>query len=186
MLSLWAPRTRDTYLAATLCTCFVAVRHGDDARARSRCGCSTTNRALAIGVIWITAIMCLWRKHQQEADARVLAQAERALVESREVLGALASRGKGRRRASPGRSAPRARHPRHERRSVGIRSRDGHVLARAALARDAGLSARTTARHPTSNRCAPWSIPTTCRASRPRSSAASRPPASTTRSSACA
>jgi PAS domain S-box-containing protein len=89
VLSLWAPRTRDTYLAATLCTCFMLL----DMVMTHAPGLPWlyyTNRCLAIGVIWTTAIMCLWLKRQKEADARVLAQAERALVESREVLGALA------------------------------------------------------------------------------------------------
>jgi two-component system sensor histidine kinase/response regulator len=89
ILSLWAPRTRDTYLAATLCTLFLLfdmVMTPTPAMP----WLYYTNRALAIGVIWTTALMCLWRKRQQQHDARVLAQAERALVESREVLGALA------------------------------------------------------------------------------------------------
>ncbi|MEP7245245.1 MAG: response regulator [Gammaproteobacteria bacterium] len=89
LLSLWAPRTRDTYLAATLCTLFllfdIVMTH-----APAGLGLYYTNRSLAIGVIWTTAVLCLWRKRQQQDDARVLAQAARALVESREVLGALA------------------------------------------------------------------------------------------------
>ncbi len=88
LLSLWAPRTRDTYLAATLCTLFLlfdmAMRDAPVSE-----WLYAANRALAIGVIWTTAIMCLWRKRQQQGDARVLAQAERALFESREVLKAL-------------------------------------------------------------------------------------------------
>ena len=88
LLSLWAPRTRDTYLAALLCTAFVVF---DTAMTEPSVSMwlYVTNRILAIGVIWMTAIMCLWRKRQQEVDARVLAQAERALMESREVLQAL-------------------------------------------------------------------------------------------------
>ena len=89
ILSLWAPRTRDTYLAATLCTAFLvfdmAMTHPPGSL-----WLYYSNRGLSIGVIWTTAVMCLWRKRQQADDARVLAQAERALVESREVLGALA------------------------------------------------------------------------------------------------
>jgi PAS domain S-box-containing protein len=89
ILSLWAPRTRDTYLAATLCTLFllfdIVMTHAPPSP-----WLYYLNRALAIGVIWTTAVMCLWRKRQQEGDARVLAQAERALVESRDLLGALA------------------------------------------------------------------------------------------------
>jgi two-component system sensor histidine kinase/response regulator len=88
LLSLWAPRTRDTYLAATLCTSFVLF---DAVMTRWPLALwlHTTNRALAISVIWMTALMCLWRKRQQAQDARVLAQAERALLESRELLSAL-------------------------------------------------------------------------------------------------
>jgi two-component system, sensor histidine kinase and response regulator len=89
ILSLWAPRTRDTYVALALCTCFLlfdmVMTH-----APGLPWLFYTNRALSIGVVWMTGLMCLWRKNQQAADARVLAQAERALVESREVLGALA------------------------------------------------------------------------------------------------
>jgi len=89
ILSLWAPRERDTYLAATLCTLFVAF----DAAMTTvpfSAYLHFSNRGVAVAVIWITAAMCLWRKRQSEEDARVLAQAERALVESRELLGALA------------------------------------------------------------------------------------------------
>ena len=88
LLSLWAPRTRDTYLAATLCTAFQAF---DMAMTEvpMALGLYIANRTLAVGVIWMTAAMCLWRKRQQQHDARVLAQAERALQESREVLTAL-------------------------------------------------------------------------------------------------
>ncbi|HEY1282951.1 MAG TPA: response regulator [Steroidobacteraceae bacterium] len=89
ILSLWAPRTRDTYLAATLCTCFMLLDMAMT-QAPGLPWLYYTNRALAIGVIWTTALMCLWLKRQKEVDARVLAQAERALVESRELLGALA------------------------------------------------------------------------------------------------
>jgi len=88
LLSLWAPRTRDTYLAATLCTAFLVF---DAVMTNSPIAMwmYVTNRVLAIGVIWITAVMCLWRKRQQQEDALVLSQAERALLESREVLDAL-------------------------------------------------------------------------------------------------
>jgi K+-sensing histidine kinase KdpD len=88
LLSLWAPRTRDTYLAALLCTAFVVF---DTAMTEPSVAMwlYVSNRMLAVAVIWMTAIMCLWRKRQQEADARVLSQAERALLESREVLQAL-------------------------------------------------------------------------------------------------
>ena len=88
LLSLWAPRTRDTYLAATLCTVFQVfdMAMTDPPRAF---GLYIANRTLAIGVIWVTAAMCLWRKRQHQYDGRVLAQAERALLESREVLSAL-------------------------------------------------------------------------------------------------
>ncbi|HEU4628028.1 MAG TPA: response regulator [Steroidobacteraceae bacterium] len=88
VLSLWAPRARDTYLAALLCTAFLVfdtvAAHSDGS-----IWLDGANRALAIAVIWMTAVMCLSRKRQQEADARALAQAERALLESREVLQAL-------------------------------------------------------------------------------------------------
>src|SRR6185295_7483650 len=48
------------------------------------------NRGLAVLVIWGCAAMCLWQKRQAQADTLALAQAERALVESRDLLGALA------------------------------------------------------------------------------------------------
>jgi two-component system, sensor histidine kinase and response regulator len=89
LLSLWAPRTRDTYLAATLCTAFVLFDTVMTHPPGLPMGLYLSNRALSIGVIWMTAVMCLWRKRQQAVDARVLAQAERALVESRDVLQAL-------------------------------------------------------------------------------------------------
>ncbi len=88
-LSLWAPRERDTYLAATLCTAFAAL----DAVMTPvpfSAGWHFVNRGLAIAVIWGTAAMCLWQKRQALADAVALTQAERALTESRDVLGALA------------------------------------------------------------------------------------------------
>jgi len=88
-LSLWAPRERDTYLAATLCTAFAAF----DA-VMTPVPFETIihylNRSLGITVIWAAAVMCLWQKRQAQADATALAQAERALMESREVLVALA------------------------------------------------------------------------------------------------
>jgi two-component system sensor histidine kinase/response regulator len=90
ILSLWAPRTRDTYLAAMLCTAFLLI---DLAITEVPAGARwivVTSRMLAIAVVWMTALMCLWRKRQEQRDARVLAQAERALTESREVLKALA------------------------------------------------------------------------------------------------
>jgi PAS domain S-box-containing protein len=89
LLSLWAPRTRDTYLAATLCTVFVLFDTVMTHPPGLPMGLYLSNRGLSVGVIWMTALMCLWRKRQQAVDARVLAQAERALVESREVLQAL-------------------------------------------------------------------------------------------------
>jgi len=88
-MSLWAPRERDTYQAATLCTLFAAF----DAimtPAPFSLWWHYANRALAIGVIWGAGAMCLWQKRQTQADAIALAQAERALTESRDVLGALA------------------------------------------------------------------------------------------------
>jgi PAS domain S-box-containing protein len=88
-LSLWAPRERDTYLAATLCTLFAAF----DAVMTDvpfAPALHYANRGLAVTVIWGAAAMCLWQKRQTQADATALAQAERALTESREVLGALA------------------------------------------------------------------------------------------------
>jgi two-component system, sensor histidine kinase and response regulator len=88
LLSLWAPRTRDTYLAALLCTAFL-VFETVSTKTDVPMWLYAANRALAIGVIWMTAVMCLWRKRQQEADARALAQAESALLESREVLQAI-------------------------------------------------------------------------------------------------
>src|SRR5690348_7886915 len=88
LLSLWAPRTRDTYLAALLCTAFL-VFDTVSTKTDVSMWLYAANRALAIGVIWMTAVMCLWRKRQQAADARALAQAESALLESREVLQAI-------------------------------------------------------------------------------------------------
>ena len=87
--SLWAPRERDTYRAATLVTAFSAI----DAMLTPvpfSAWVHFTNRGLTVAVIWTTALLCMWRKRQAQEDARTLAQAERALVESREVLGALA------------------------------------------------------------------------------------------------
>jgi two-component system, sensor histidine kinase and response regulator len=88
-LSLWAPRERDTYLAATLCTAFAAF----DA-VLTPVPYETLfhylNRTLGVAVIWAAAAMCLWQKRQAQADATALNQAERALMESREVLVALA------------------------------------------------------------------------------------------------
>ena len=88
-LSLWAPRERDTYLAATLVTLFSAL----DAIMTPVPFSPLThfaNRGLAVAVIWAVAAMCLWQKRQAQADAAALSQAERALIESRDVLGALA------------------------------------------------------------------------------------------------
>src|SRR5882724_9623424 len=88
-LSLWAPRSRDTYLAATLVTLFSAL----DAVMTPvpfSAWAHYSNRGLAVLVIWGCAAMCLWQKRQGQADAIALAQAERALTESRELLGAVA------------------------------------------------------------------------------------------------
>src|SRR5688500_838563 len=88
-LRLWAPRERDTYLAATLCTAFAAF----DAVMTPvpyEVLFHYLNRALGVAVIWAAAAMCLWQKRSAQADATALAQAERALMESREVLVALA------------------------------------------------------------------------------------------------
>ena len=88
-LSLWAPRERDTYLAATLVTLFSAL----DAIMTPVPFSPLThfaNRGLAVAVIWAVAAMCLWQKRQAQADAVALSRAERALIESRDVLGALA------------------------------------------------------------------------------------------------
>ncbi|MBX5459865.1 MAG: response regulator [Steroidobacteraceae bacterium] len=90
ILSLWAPRTRDTYLAAMLCTVFLLLDMALAHPPPDLLWLMVSHRALAIAVIWMTALMCLWRKRQEQEDARVLAQAERALTESREVLTALA------------------------------------------------------------------------------------------------
>ena len=88
-LSLWAPRERDTYLAATLVTLFSALDAVMTAVPFSP-WMHYANRCLAMGVIWAAAAMCLWQKRQGQADAVALTQAERALTESRDVLGALA------------------------------------------------------------------------------------------------
>src|SRR5690349_9778819 len=88
-LSLWAPRERDTYLAATLVTLFSAL----DAVLTPVPFSSLAhyaNRGVAVLVIWGCAAMCLWQKRQGQADAVALAQAEHALTESRELIGALA------------------------------------------------------------------------------------------------
>src|SRR5215471_5012035 len=87
-LSLWAPRERDTYLAATLVTLFSAL----DAILTPvpfSPWAHYSNRGLAVLVIWGCAAMCLWQKRQGQQDAIALAQAERALTESRELLGAV-------------------------------------------------------------------------------------------------
>ncbi len=88
-LSLWAPRESDTYLAATLCTAFAAFDAVMTTVPFSP-WLHYANRGLAVGVIWGAAAMCLWQKRQAQADTLALAQAERALTESRDVLGALA------------------------------------------------------------------------------------------------
>ena len=88
-LSLWAPRERDTYLAATLCTLFAAFDAVMTAVPFSA-GWHYANRGLSVAVIWGAAAMCLWQRRQAQADATALAQAERALTASRDVLGALA------------------------------------------------------------------------------------------------
>ena len=88
-LSLWAPRERDTYLAATLVTLFSAL----DAVLTPvpfSAWAHYSNRGLVVLVIWGCAAMCLWQRRQGQADAIALAQAERALTESRDLLGALA------------------------------------------------------------------------------------------------
>jgi PAS domain S-box-containing protein len=88
-LSLWAPRERDTYLAATLVTLFSAL----DALLTTvpyAPWLHYANRTLCVGVVWAAAAVCLWQKRQAQADTMALAQAERALNESRDVLGALA------------------------------------------------------------------------------------------------
>jgi two-component system sensor histidine kinase/response regulator len=89
LLSLWAPRTRDVHLAALLSTALVV---GDAVLTPSNFSIwfHVTNRGLAIFIIWLTALMCLWRKQKARQEAQVLAQAQRALVASEEIRGALA------------------------------------------------------------------------------------------------
>jgi PAS domain S-box-containing protein len=88
-LSLWAPRERDTYLAAMLCTAFAALDAVLTPVPFSPFWHYVT-RGVSVAVFWGTAAMCLWQKRQAQADTMALAQAERALSESRDVLGALA------------------------------------------------------------------------------------------------
>ncbi len=88
-LSLWAPRERDTYLAATLVTLFSALDAVLTPVPFSP-WLHYANSGLAVLVIWGCAAMCLWQKRQGHADAMALSQAERALTESRELIGALA------------------------------------------------------------------------------------------------
>ena len=88
-LSLWAPRERDTYLAATLVTLFSALDAVMTPVPFSPFA-HYSNRGLSVLVIWGCAAMCLWQKRQGQSDAIALAQAERALTESRELLGAVA------------------------------------------------------------------------------------------------
>ncbi len=89
LLSLWAPRTRDVHLAALLSTALVIA---DAVLTPSNFSIwfHVTNRGLAIFIIWLTAVICLWRKQNARQEAQVLAQAERALVASEEIRGALA------------------------------------------------------------------------------------------------
>jgi len=89
LLSLWAPRQRDVHLAALLSTALVIC---DAVLTSSNFSIwfHVVNRGLAIFVIWLTALICLWRKQKAREEAQVLAQAHRALVASQEVHGALA------------------------------------------------------------------------------------------------
>jgi hypothetical protein len=73
-LSLWAPRERDTYLAATLVTLFSAL----DAVLTPvpfSWYAHYGNRGVAAIAIWGCAAMCLWQKREGQADAVALAQA---------------------------------------------------------------------------------------------------------------
>ena len=89
LLSLWAPRRRDVHLAAILCSALVIC---DAVMTQSNFSFwfHAVNRGIAISIIWLTALICLWRKYRAKVEALVLAEAERALVASQEVHGALA------------------------------------------------------------------------------------------------
>jgi two-component system sensor histidine kinase/response regulator len=89
LLSLWAPVPRDTRIAALLCTALLIL----DAlwtETPFSFWLQALNRSIEIATIWLIAIICLFRKRKAREEAIRLAQAERALVESRQIHGALA------------------------------------------------------------------------------------------------
>ncbi len=88
LLSLWAPRNRDTYLAAVLGTVLVVVDVMLSDYARG-VWFALGNRTLAIFVIWAVAVVCLWQRRQAREEASALAHAERAMSENREARAAL-------------------------------------------------------------------------------------------------
>jgi PAS domain S-box-containing protein len=77
LVSLWAPRPRDTWVAATLCTAFVVF---DIVMTPVPVPLSlyVANRLIGVGVIWMTATMCLWHKDRQAEDANRRAEARLA------------------------------------------------------------------------------------------------------------
>jgi two-component system, sensor histidine kinase and response regulator len=89
LLSLWAPRVRDTYVAAALCTLLVI----SDAFVSTFPLTGWTllvNRMVITSVIWLTALVCIWRRKQAAEEARRLAQAEQALHETQQLQTTLA------------------------------------------------------------------------------------------------
>jgi len=89
LLSLWAPRTRDTYIAAVLGTALVIT---DVMLTDYQDGIfiALLNRTLTIFVIWMVALVCLWQRRVSREEASAAARAQRTMVENREVRLALA------------------------------------------------------------------------------------------------
>jgi two-component system sensor histidine kinase/response regulator len=89
LLSLWAPRKRDVHLAAILASALVIC---DAVMSQTGFGFwfHAVNRGIAIFIIWLTALICLWRKYRARLEAQLLTKAQRALVASQEVHEALA------------------------------------------------------------------------------------------------
>ena len=88
LLSLWSPKLRNIYLMAGLCSA-LTITDALLSSAPFGIGVSMGNRALAISVYWGTALICLRRRHRLKAQTLLLAKAEHALQESRELHAAL-------------------------------------------------------------------------------------------------
>ena len=87
LASLWGPRTRDTWLAASLCTALAVLRIAIPQAAPL--WSIATDRGLAILAIWSVAALSVLQKRTTHAQAIALSEAEQALKTNAALKAAL-------------------------------------------------------------------------------------------------